>query len=272
MGSSDFQNRVVLVTGGARGIGRGIAEAFAAAQATVVVADLDLAEAQAVASELAAQHVTPVSALAVDVGDATMVDTMVADVLARFGRVDVLVNNAGIYPNSPLFELSETEWDNVFDTNVKGVFLVSKAVARVMVAQASGGRIINVSSGAAESARAGAAHYCASKSAVNMLTKVLALELSPHGITVNAISPGLVEVPGADLTDDYVAAIVGATPVGRVGYPSDVANGALFLAAAASSFISGTVLGIDGGSMAGRASLPLSSRRRAGPAQEPADG
>ena len=253
---------VVLVTGAAHGIGRGIARAFAAQGDTVVLADLNEAAATAVAGELAAETGSETLGLGVDVRDAASVRAMVEAALARFGRIDVLVNNAGIYPNTPLLEMAEAEWDAVFDTNVKGLFLVSKAVAATMVARGGGGRIINLSSGAAVSGRVGASHYCSSKAAVNMFTRVLAMEVGPHKITVNAISPGLIEIPGADLTDEYRNAIVVNTPSGRIGQPEDIARGALFLASPEADFVTASILAIDGGSLAGR-SLPLSSKKRA---------
>lgn len=263
--SEQATRSVVLVTGAAHGIGKGIARAFAAQGDAVVLADLNEAAAEAVAAELAAETASDTLGLGVDVRDSASVRAMVDATLARFERIDVLVNNAGIYPNTPLLEMAEEEWDAVFDTNVKGLFLVSKAVAATMVAR-GGGRIINLSSGAAVSGRVGASHYCSSKAAVNMFTRVLALELGPHKITVNAISPGLIEIPGADISEEYRNAIVANTPAGRIGQPDDIARGALFLASPAADFVTASILAIDGGSLAGRA-LPLSSKKRAGAQQ-----
>jgi len=258
---------VALVTGAAHGIGKGIAEAFARNGETVVLADINRSAAESIAADLTAELGCPALGLGVDVRDAHSVQAMVDTTLARFGRIDILVNNAGIYPNTPLLEMAEQEWDAVFDTNVKGMFLVTKAVAAAMVARGQGGRIINISSGAAVSGRIGASHYCSSKAAVNMFTRVIALELGAHGITVNAISPGLIEIPGADITPEYANAIISATPAGRIGQPEDIANGALFLASPASDFVTGSILSIDGGSLAGR-SLPLSSKKRASPSPQ----
>jgi len=258
---------VVLITGAAHGIGKGIAEAFAAKGDAVALADLKGPGAEALARELATSFGVSTIGFGVDVRDAAAVQAMVDATIARFGRIDVLVNNAGIYPNTPVLEMTEEEWDAVFDTNVKGMFLVTKAVATTMVARGEGGRVINISSGAAVSGRVGASHYCSSKAAVNMFTKVLALEFGGYGITVNAISPGLIEIPGADLSEEYANAIVAATPAGRIGQPEDIAHGALFLASPESDFVTGSILSIDGGSLAGR-SLPLSSKKRAAPARE----
>ncbi|MDP9357591.1 MAG: SDR family oxidoreductase [Chloroflexota bacterium] len=261
MSKGDQRGQVAFVTGAGHGIGRGIAEAFGASGATVVVADREIAAADEVAAAISAQGGEAL-AVALDVREAQSAQDAVAHVSDRFDQIDVLVNNAGIYPNTPFLDMMEAEWDAVFDTNVKGIFLVGQAVAATMVAQGRGGRIINISSGAAESGRAGAAHYCSTKAAVNMLTRVMALELSPRGITVNAVAPGLIEVPGWDLNQQYIEAMLSATPVGRLGQPKDVANVVLFLASPAAEFITGSVYGVDGGAMAGRA-VPLSSQHAA---------
>jgi 3-oxoacyl-[acyl-carrier protein] reductase len=252
---TEHRDRVVLVTGGAHGIGLAIVRAFAQAGAKVIVADQREADATRAASTITSEMGTEGLAVAVDVRVAAAVDAAVQRALAHFGRIDVLVNNAGIYPNTPVLEMDENEWDAVFDTNVKGMFLMSRAVGRAMVTR--GGRIINISSGAAESGRVGAAHYCASKAAVTMFTRVLALELAPHGIVVNAVGPGLIEVPGWSLSQDYIDAIVSTNPMGRIGQPEDVAQAVLYLASPSATYITGTTLYVDGGSLAGRP-LPLS--------------
>ena len=249
--------RVVIVTGAAHGIGREIAHAFAADGCKVVVADVNAQGAESVADEIGSAAIS----FPVDVRDRSQIDKLVAITLQHFGTIDVLVNNAGIYPNSPFLELDEAEWDAVFDVNVKGMYLVSQAVAREMIARNVKGRIINLSSGASISGRPGSAHYCSSKAAINMLTKVMAIELTPKGITVNAVAPGLIEVPDADLSEDYVNSIVAGIPAGRIGQPPDIARAALFLASPESDFISGSIMYVDGGSSAGRTTLPLSSKR-----------
>jgi NAD(P)-dependent dehydrogenase (short-subunit alcohol dehydrogenase family) len=254
---TDHRDRVVLVTGAAHGIGLAIVRAFAQAGAKVVVTDLREADAARAASTIASEMGTEGLAVAVDVRDAAAVDAAVQRALAHFGRIDVLVNNAGIYPNTPVLEMDENEWDAVFDTNVKGMFLMSRAVGRAMVTRGDGGRIVNISSGAAESGRVGAAHYCASKAAVTMFTRVLALELAPHGIVVNAVGPGLIEVPGWSLSQDYIDAIVSTNPMGRIGQPEDVAQAVLYLASPSATYTTGTTLYVDGGNLAGRP-LPLS--------------
>jgi NAD(P)-dependent dehydrogenase (short-subunit alcohol dehydrogenase family) len=258
---SDFAGKVVVVTGAAQGIGRGIAEAFARAGATVILADYVAATTQQAAREISTATGVAAHALGVDVRDADSVSSLVDRVLARLGRIDVLVNNAAVYPNTPVLEMTDAEWDAVFDTNVKGVFLVSRAVAQSMVDRGEGGRIINISSGAGVSGRVGASHYCSSKAAVNMFTRVLAMELGPHRITVNAVAPGLIEVERTgELAPEYVDKIVRNLPAGRIGKPDDIARACLFLASPASSFITGSILSVDGGSTAGRTELPLSRK------------
>ena len=250
--------RVVIVTGAAHGIGREVALEFGKIGCRVVVADVNAAGAQAVADEIG-RGAMPFS---IDVRDKAQVDRLVKETIARFGTIDVLVNNAGIYPNSPFLELEEAEWDAVFDVNLKGMYLLSQAVAKEMIARDVKGRIINLSSGASVSGRAGGAHYCSSKAAINMLTKVMAIELTPLGITVNAIAPGLIEVPDADLTREYVDAIVSGIPARGIGQPADIARAVLFVAEPGSDFISGSVFFVDGGSGSGRTTLPLSSKRK----------
>ncbi|MFN8591941.1 MAG: 3-oxoacyl-ACP reductase family protein [Thermomicrobiales bacterium] len=255
----DHHDRVVIVTGAGHGIGLAIATAFARAGARVALADLREERARSAASALAAETGTETMAIAVDVRDAASVEAAVNQVRGHFSRIDTLVNNAGIYPNSLVVEMDESEWDAVFATNVKGMFLMSRAVARVLIAQGDGGRIVNISSGAAESGRVGAAHYCTSKAAVNMFTKVLALELAPHGIAVNAVGPGLIEVPDWSLSDEYIDAIVSTNPMRRIGQPEDVANAVLYLASPSTTYTTGAVLYVDGGGLAGRP-LPLSGK------------
>jgi len=250
-------DRVVLVTGGGHGIGRAICEIFAQDGTRVVIADRLANAAESVANAIREETAAEALPVEVDVRDAASVEAAVQQVIDRFGQIDVLVNNAGIYPNTPVVEMDEAEWDAVFDTNVKGMFLVSRTVARRMIERGAGGRIVNISSGSAKSGRVGAAHYCASKAAVDMFTRVLALELAPHDIVVNAVAPGLIEVPDWSLSDEYINALVTMTPMGRIGQPEDIARAVFYLASPEATFITGSVLSVDGGSLAGRP-LPLS--------------
>ncbi len=249
--------RSVIITGAGHGIGQAIAQAFAANGDAVIIADLDPTRAETVAADIRQQTGSPAIPVQTDVCDAASVEAMVETALSTFGAIDVLVNNAGIYPSALVVDMDEAEWDAVMDTNVKGTFLVSRAVARRMIERGAGGKIVNITSGSAEIGRVGAAHYCASKATVKLFTKALALELAPHNIAVNAVGPGLIEVPDWSHSDAYVAAMVAANPMRRMGQPEEIARAVLYLADPATTYVSGTTLYVDGGGLAGR-SVPIS--------------
>ena len=251
-----FKDKTVLVTGAGHGIGRQIALDFAAEGARVGVNDASEQRAKTVAAEIAAAGGQSLALIA-DVRSANQVDQILVSLVVRFAAPDILVNNAGIYPNSLIVDMSEDEWDQVWDVNVKGMFLVSRAALRRMIGAKDGGKIINMSSGAALRARVGASHYCSSKAAISMFTQVLALEAAEHNIQVNAVAPGLIEVPDWDLTSEYIDALVGMTPRGRIGQPADVSAMVRYLASDEADYITGAVMLVDGGSAAGQ-NLPLS--------------
>lgn len=258
----DFTGQTVLVTGAASGIGFGIAQAFYENGAKVAIGDFRgsaLKDAKSQFSDLSRLHTQQL-----DVRDSQSVAGFVQESEAALGPVSIMVANAGIYPNTPVLEMDPDEWDRVMETNARGAFLTCQAAARSMVERRNGGKIITISSGASASGRRGAAHYCASKAAVVMLTKVLALELSDQKINVNCVSPGLIEVNSevSPLSEEYVSTLTSSIPWGRIGRPNDIARGVMFLASPAAEFITGTVLSVDGGSSAGRASLPLSDPAR----------
>lgn len=257
----DFTNHVVLVTGAGAGIGFGIAKAFHEAGAHVALGDLREPALARAASRLGSS--SGVYTRTVDVRDPRSTAEFFEGAERALGPVTVAVANAGIYPNTPVLDMTMEEWDRVMETNVRGVFLTCQAAARAMVARGTRGKIITLASGAAFSGRPGAAHYCASKAGVVMFTKVLALELATHHINVNCIAPGLIEVEGevSPLTPEYVATLTRSIPWGRIGSPQDIANAALFLASPLAEFITGDVLAVNGGSSAGRAFLPLSTPR-----------
>jgi NAD(P)-dependent dehydrogenase (short-subunit alcohol dehydrogenase family) len=251
-----FDGSVVLVTGGATGLGRATAEAFGRAGARIALNDVTDERANAACADLKAEGIDCLP-FAADVRDGAAVRAMASAITEAFGGIDICVANAGIYPNTPFLEISDEEWDQVIDTNLNGVFHTAQAAARVMVQQGTRGQIITLSSGAAINGLWGWSHYSASKAAIVLLTKTIAIELAPHGIRVNSVLPGYIDVPegGAHLTEQYKDAARSAIPRGRPGAPADIANGIVLLASPLADFITGTTLAIDGGSTAGKVSL-----------------
>jgi 3-oxoacyl-[acyl-carrier protein] reductase len=257
----DFKGQVVFVTGAAAGIGFGVARAFHEAGASVAVCDFREATLADATKRLGGT--AAVFARAIDVRDPASVAKFVEAAEQTLGPVTVAVANAGIYPNTPVLDMTSEEWDRVMETNLRGVFLTCQAVARSMVARGTHGKIITISSGAYQSGRAGAAHYCASKAGVVMFTKVLALEIACHKINVNCIAPGLIEVDSevSPISREYTEVLTRQIPWGRIGQPEDIAQAALFLASPMAEFVTGEVLSVNGGASAGRAFLPLSTPR-----------
>lgn len=257
-----FDGRVVLVTGAATGLGFAIARAFGLAGARVALNDLDPARLDDAQRRLAADGIRA-SAHPADVRDPQAVRAMVDAVVSGVGAPDILVANAGVYPNTPFLDLDPEEWDRVLDTNLKGAFLTCQAAARAMVAAGRGGVIVTVASGAATNAIRGWSHYCASKAALVMLTRAMALELGEHGIRANAVLPGYVDVEdgGRHLDPAYTAAARAAAPLGRPADPADVANAVLMLASPLAGYVSGAALAVDGGTGAGRVGVRPTSDR-----------
>lgn len=241
---SELHGRVALITGAASGIGRATAERFAAAGATVVLADLRGAEA-ATATIVAAGGRTISQAL--DVRDAASCAAAVEAIVAQYGRLDILVNSAGISRGAPFLETTLDDWQATLAVNLTGTFLCAQAAARVMVAGGYG-RIINIASVSGQLGGEGRAAYGASKGGVITLTRTMATELTPRGVTVNAIAPGPIETPFvAGMTDADRAAWRARLPAGRLGQPEEVAAAALFLASDTAAFVSGHILNVDGG-------------------------
>ncbi len=243
----DFSGQSVLVTGGTRGIGRAIVEAFAKAGARVAFTyRSSVQEADALQAQLA-QNGTEVLAFQADAADFEAAGRVVAAVLEAWGKIDVLVNNAGITRDNLLLRMSETDWDAVIAANLKGVFNFCKQVYRPMMRQRSG-RIINISSVVGVVGNAGQTNYAASKAGIIGFSKSLARELGSRGITVNVVAPGYIETDmTATLPEQARQAMLQGIPLGRPGAPEDVAQAVLFLASPAASYITGHVLHVDGG-------------------------
>lgn len=246
-----LRDRVAIVTGGARGIGLAIGRRFAEAGAIVVIADRDGEAAGAAAQALQQRFSHPTLGLCVDVRKRTDVDRLARETVRQFDRIDIWVNNAGVYPMHDPVEVSTEEFDAVFQINVLGVQHGMSAAVREMTRTGGGGVIVNIASTAAYR---GAGPYSASKWAVRGLTEGLAPVIGPRGIRVVALAPSITETPGmaalrASQGDDLVSRVVARNPLGRAGQPDDVARAALFLASDAASFITGATLVVDGGSL-----------------------
>jgi 3-oxoacyl-[acyl-carrier protein] reductase len=237
---------VAIVTGAARGIGRAIAEALAAEGARVVVADRDGDGAAQVADALTAGGARALG-LCVDVAVEEDAQRLADETLAAFGTVDVLVNNAGVASAAPLVDTGLDEWNRVLAVDLTGVFLCSRAVAPAMIAQGSG-RIVNVGSQLGLRGAPNLAAYCAAKAGVHGLTKALARELAPHGITVNAVAPGPVDTEIlADVDPGTMAGILAEIPLGRVARVEEIAPIVVLLASAGGSYFTGSVVNVSGG-------------------------
>ncbi len=256
----EFRDRVVMITGAGGRLGRPCALAFAREGARLIVTDLNDASLEQTAGEVRAAGAR-IAAVAADITHKDHVERVVAEGTRALGPIDVLVNFAGYAPTRYLVDMTVEEWDRVFAVNVRGTMLCCQAVAGQMIERKASGAIVNISSGASTSARIGAAHYCGSKAAVNMLTEVLAIELGPHGIRVNAVAPGLFMDSVLRRDDEaphpYVRDMLKAIPLGRTGALEEIANAVLYLASSRASYVHGEIFYVTGGAHCGRTHMAV---------------
>jgi len=249
--SLDVKGKVAVVTGSSKGIGFGMAQGLAYYGADLVIMSRNIDEAKAAAEEVKELGGNAI-AVKCDVTKKEDVQNLVQVVMDEFGRIDILINNAGMNIRKPLVEYEEEEYDKVINTNLKGIFLMGQAVAKVMMEQKSG-KIINISSIFGGVAMANQAAYASSKGGINQLTKVMAMELAPYNVNVNAIAPAYIKTPMTTgwLSDkERLNEILASTPIGRIGELGDLVGPAVFLSSDASSFITGHILYVDGGWLA----------------------
>lgn len=254
----DLRGKVAVITGAAKGMGKAHALKLSGAGAKVVLTDIDLPGCQQVAEEIKKARGESL-VVKCDASKKSDVDKVVAETLKKFQKIDILVNNAGIFPFEPFLQMPEQNFEKVIDVNLKGYFLMAQACAKEMQknqADEKGqkGSIVNISSIAAIKGFAGLAHYCASKGGIVAMSKVIALELAPLGIRINTIDPGAIDTPGANstkMTDEQRKAMLAPIPMKRQGNSEEIANAVLFLASSESSYMTGSVMVVDGGWTAG---------------------
>jgi len=242
-----MSDRVAVITGATRGIGRAIAERLAQGGWRIALCGTNETRAQAVAEELAATHQVEAWGAGVDVRDRDALQRFVQEAAKRFGRLDALVNNAGITRDQLALRMKPADWDDVIAVNLSAAFWASQAAIRPMM-RARWGRIVNISSVVAKLGNVGQANYCASKGGIEAMTRALARELAPRGITVNAVAPGFIATDMTEaLGDEAKARLKEQIPLGRLGAPEDVASVVAFLLSDEAGYITGQVLHVDGG-------------------------
>ncbi len=245
IGLQDLKDKVVIVTGSGRGIGKGIAEAFAEVGSKVVISDIDAETAANTAKEIAGKGVETLSAVC-DVSNREQVDKLINATVEKFGKIDVVVNNAGITMDGLFIRMKQDQWQKVIDINLTGTFNVTHAAVNVM-RKVKSGCIINISSVNALGAP-GQANYSATKAGVIGFTKALAKEIAGMGIRVNAIAPGFIETPmTAKIPEKMAEEMIKAIPIGHIGQPLDIAKPILFLASDMASYVTGEVINVNGG-------------------------
>lgn len=251
----DLKNKVAIITGARRGMGRTHALILAKAGAKVVVSDISLEDCERVVKEINGDAI----AVKCDISKKKEVDDLIKKTIKEFGKIDILVNNAGIFPFKPFLEIEEEDFEKVIDVNLKGYFLCTQAAVKEIQKnqpdeKGQRGSIINIASVAALMGFSGLTHYCASKGGIVAMSKALALELAPLGIRINNIDPGAIDTPGAsvaEMTEEQKKAMVSLIPMKRQGVDEEISNVVLFLASDASSYMTGSTIVVDGGWLAG---------------------
>jgi 3-oxoacyl-[acyl-carrier protein] reductase len=240
--------RVVVVTGGSRGIGRSVALKFAEEKAKIIIVHFDPDENAACETmDLLERHDSKAEARKIDVSSGQQVEEMFKEIISRYGRVDVLVNNAGIAKDGLLLRMSENDWDTVLDINLKGVFNCTKAVLRSMIRRRRGA-VVNIASVAGQIGNAGQANYAASKAGIMGFTKTIAREVASRGITVNAVAPGFINTEmTAALPEKMIESYLQQIPLGRLGRAEDVAETVYWLCSSSAGYITGQVIHVNGG-------------------------
>lgn len=252
MNMQRFAGQVALITGAGRGIGKATAERFAAEGAKVALLSNELNDLKQTESELLSRGAT-VIAIQVDVSDAEQVQQAIDRTVSAFGRIDIVVNNAGIAWEEPFVDIKEANWRKIIDVNLNGMFHVAQRTARQMIAQNEGGVILNMASTNGLVGEANYAHYNASKGGVVLLTKTMAIELGIHNIRVNAVCPGYIQTPMSEAIDDeekVLAYVRDKIPLNRRGRVTDISGVFAFLASEDASFITGESIVVDGGQLA----------------------
>lgn len=245
----DLNGKLALVTGSSRGIGRAIAVKLAQAGCDVIVHGRSESTALSETMSIIKNNGKNAYIEVADTSKPEQIKAMFEDIKSKFGRLDILVNNAAILTRTPFLDISIDEWNNIMETNVRGYFLCSQNAAKIMKEQ-NGGRIINISSISQYFTAPGRTHYCVTKAAIGMLTKGIALELAPYGITANEVLPGSIHTDfNNDVLSnpDYYKACVDGIPLGRIGKPEDIAGAVVMLASDEASYINGAEIVIDGG-------------------------
>ena len=242
-----FKNKVVVVTGASRGIGHSIADAFASHGATVAICSTNHEKATEVAASLKQKYGHDSYGEGVDIKDFAAVSEFISNVHKAFGRIDILINNAGITRDNLLLRLTENDWTDVINTNLNSIFYTTKSVIKIMLKQKYG-RIVNISSVVGLMGNPGQSNYCASKAGMLAFTKSISKEYGKKNITVNAVAPGFIETDMTDsLPNEHLDNIIGTVPLNRIGTPDDVSNAVMFLASDDASYMTGQVLSVDGG-------------------------